>query len=105
MLVPFDTESSNLQSAYRYLLRRFLTTSIMRGRNLIRRRLRRAVSVRRGASPYDVDALAAALVDLSKFAACHADDLESAEINPLRVLHDGQGVVGLDAVVITRTSE
>ena len=59
----------------------------------------------RGASPYDVDALATALVDLSKLAACSGGDLESAEINPLRVLPDGQGVVGLDAVVITRTRE
>ena len=59
----------------------------------------------RGASPYDVDALATALVDLSKLAVCSGGDLESAEINPLRVLPDGQGVVGLDAVVITRTRE
>ena len=59
----------------------------------------------RGASPNDVDALATALVDLSKLASCYGGDLESAEINPLRVLPDGQGVVGLDAVVITRTRE
>jgi len=57
----------------------------------------------RGASPYDVNAMATALVELSTFAACYGGDLESAEINPLRVLPDGQGVVGLDAVVITRT--
>jgi len=57
----------------------------------------------RGASPYDIDALATALVALSTFAAGYGGDLESAEINPLRVLPDGQGVVGLDAVVITRT--
>jgi acyl-CoA synthetase (NDP forming) len=57
----------------------------------------------RGASPYDVDALTTALVQLSTFAARYGDDLESAEINPLRVLPAGQGAVGLDAVVITRT--
>ena len=57
----------------------------------------------RGASPYDVNAMATALVELSTFAACYGGDLESAEINPLRVLPDGQGVVGLDAVVTTRT--
>ena len=56
----------------------------------------------RGQSPCDVDALATALVRLSVFAATHADDLESAEINPLRVLPEGQGAVALDAVVIPR---
>ena len=56
----------------------------------------------RGQAPYDVGALAAALVQLSRFAVSHTDDLDSAEINPLRVLPDGQGVVGLDAVVIPR---
>ena len=59
----------------------------------------------RGASPYDVDALATVLVGLSKLAASYGGDLESAEINPLRVLPDGQGVVGLDAGVVVRTRE
>ena len=53
-----------------------------------------------GGSPYDLDALITAVVAMSSFAADYGGDLESAEINPLRVLHAGQGVVGLDAVVI-----
>ena len=56
----------------------------------------------RGRPPGDVDALAQALVRLSEFAASHSGDLESAEINPLRVFPDGQGVIGLDAVVVPR---
>jgi acyl-CoA synthetase (NDP forming) len=56
----------------------------------------------RGRPPGDVDALAQALVRLSEFAATHSGHLESAEINPLRVFPDGQGVVGLDAVVVPR---
>ena len=56
----------------------------------------------RGAPPYDLDALIAAVVAISSFAADYGGELDSAEMNPLRVLHEGQGVVGLDAVVIPR---
>ena len=56
----------------------------------------------RGRPPGDVDTLAQALVRLSEFAASHSGDLDSAEINPLRVFPDGQGVIGLDAVVVPR---
>ena len=55
----------------------------------------------RGRPPADVDALVRALTALAAFAAGR-DDLESAEINPLRVLPRGRGVVGLDALVLTR---
>ena len=54
----------------------------------------------RGGTPYDLDALITAVVAISSFAADYGGDLDSAEINPLRVLHEGQGVVGLNAVVV-----
>ena len=56
----------------------------------------------RGRPPCDLDALAAALAALSRFAAAHADELESAELNPVRVLPAGQGLVALDALIVRR---
>lgn len=54
----------------------------------------------RGAEPCDVDALARALAKLSEFAAAHAGDVKSVDINPLRVLAKGEGVVALDALIV-----
>jgi acyl-CoA synthetase (NDP forming) len=56
----------------------------------------------RGTDPVDVDALAAAVVAVSEFAATHRADLASVEVNPLVVLPAGQGCRALDAVVVTR---
>ena len=57
----------------------------------------------RGAPPCDIDALAAALVALSRFAVDADGWLESVDINPFRVLPRGEGGVALDAVVIARS--
>ncbi len=57
----------------------------------------------RGRPPADVDALAAALVALSRFAAGHAGRIESAELNPVVVRPAGQGVIALDALIVPRT--
>lgn len=57
----------------------------------------------RGQPPADVDALADALVALSRFAADHADALESIDLNPFLVLPRGQGVVALDCLVVPKT--
>ena len=59
----------------------------------------------RGRPPGDVDALAAALAALSRFAAAHAGQLESAELNPVLVRPVGQGVVALDALIVPGTPE
>jgi acyl-CoA synthetase (NDP forming) len=56
----------------------------------------------RGRPPADIDALAAALVALSRFAAGAGDTLESVDINPFMVLPQGKGAMALDAVLITR---
>ncbi|MGE4371223.1 MAG: acetate--CoA ligase family protein, partial [Burkholderiaceae bacterium] len=56
----------------------------------------------RGRVPSDVDALAQSIVTLSNFAMDNARHLESVEINPLMVREQGQGVVALDTVLITR---
>ncbi len=58
----------------------------------------------RGGPPADVDALADAIVRLSRLAARHADTVESIEINPLRVFPAGQGVLALDAAVVPRAA-
>ena len=57
----------------------------------------------RGRPRGDIDALAAALAALSRFAAAHADRLESAELNPVVVRPSGQGVVALDALIVPGT--
>ena len=56
----------------------------------------------RGAPPADIDALAHALSDLSRFAAAHQDQLVTLDINPFLVRPAGQGAVALDAVITTR---
>ena len=53
----------------------------------------------RGQPEADVDALVAAMVRLSQFAARHADRLAEMDVNPLIVLPKGQGVMALDAVI------
>ena len=54
----------------------------------------------RGRPPADTGALVDAIVALGDFAARHAGPFDSIEINPLRVLTEGQGVVGLDALIV-----
>jgi acetate---CoA ligase (ADP-forming) len=56
----------------------------------------------RGAEPSDVEAVARLLVDVSRFAAAHRDDVETIDLNPVVVLPTGQGVVALDALVVTQ---
>ena len=57
----------------------------------------------RGRPPLDTEALADALVALSRFAAALADEIESVDINPFLVLPRGQGAVALDALVVGRS--
>jgi len=56
----------------------------------------------RGAPLADVDALAAAIVQLSQFADAAGDTIESIDLNPFVVLPQGRGAVALDAVVVGR---
>ena len=53
----------------------------------------------RGAPPADIDALARLLSDLSRFAFAHRDRVRSIDLNPVRVLPAGQGVLALDALI------
>jgi acyl-CoA synthetase (NDP forming) len=55
----------------------------------------------RGQPPSDLDATAAALAALSRFAAAHRDSLQSAELNPVLVRPEGQGLVALDALIVS----
>jgi len=54
----------------------------------------------RGAPPCDLDALADALVALSRFAYARRNEFSSVEINPLLALPTGSGALALDAVLI-----
>lgn len=58
----------------------------------------------RGRPAGDIEALADALVNLSLFAAAHADGLESIDINPFIVLPQGQGGFALDALIVKHQS-
>lgn len=59
----------------------------------------------RGRPAGDVDALAAALAALSRFAAAHGSRLDGAELNPVVVRPAGRGVVALDALIAPRRVE
>lgn len=54
----------------------------------------------RGAPPADIEALAETLAALSRFAAANEDRLAGVDINPLKVMPAGEGVVPLDALVL-----
>ena len=56
----------------------------------------------RGRRAGDIEVLADALVKLSQFAAAHADEIESIDVNPFLVLPGGQGGYALDALIVTR---
>jgi len=55
----------------------------------------------RGGPKADLDAAANAIVAVSALAAVNADRVETIEINPLRLLAEGQGALALDAVIET----
>ncbi|WP_374633601.1 acetate--CoA ligase family protein [Ferrovibrio sp.] len=54
----------------------------------------------RGGPKADIQAAAKAIVALSEFAARHAGQIAEIDINPLRLLPEGQGAVALDALLI-----
>lgn len=56
----------------------------------------------RGAPVADVDALADAIVRISRYALSAGTMLDSVELNPFVVLPKGQGALALDAVLLTR---
>ena len=56
----------------------------------------------RGRPRCDVGALAAAAAALSRFAAAHADVIESVDVNPFVVLPEGEGAFALDALIVGR---
>ncbi len=56
----------------------------------------------RGLPPADVDALADLMVRLSQFAADHADQIDSIDLNPVIVHGEGKGVSVVDALIVKR---
>ena len=71
-------------------------------------RARQVLDGMRGAPPSDIDALSSAIAALSRFAAVHAESIESLDLNPFVVMpRDSSGINGikalaLDAVLIAR---
>ena len=57
----------------------------------------------RGRPRCDIDALAGAIAAVSRFAAAHADVVESVDVNPFVVLPEGEGGLALDALIIERS--
>jgi acyl-CoA synthetase (NDP forming) len=57
----------------------------------------------RGAPPADIAALAESLAALSRFAAANDGHLAGVDINPLKVMPEGEGVVPLDALVLLQS--
>ena len=58
----------------------------------------------RGRPRCDVDALAGAVAALSRFAAAHAEVVDSVDVNPFVVLPEGEGGLALDALIIERSA-
>ena len=58
----------------------------------------------RGRPRCDMDALAGAIAALSRFAAAHADVVESVDVNPFVVLPEGEGGLALDALIVERST-
>ncbi|GAA0317467.1 acetate--CoA ligase family protein [Sphingomonas oligophenolica] len=56
----------------------------------------------RGRAKADISALAQAISSVSRLAAANADVIVTLEINPLRVMDEGKGILALDAVIETR---
>lgn len=59
----------------------------------------------RGEPPADIGALARLLSDLSRFASAHRDRIAGVDLNPVRVLPKGQGVMALDALMELKQGE
>lgn len=59
----------------------------------------------RGMPPADIDALANAIVGISRLAAANDTTVRTIEINPLVVQERGRGVIALDAVIETKPVE
>ena len=56
----------------------------------------------RGLPPADIDALAELMVRLSQFAADHADEIDSIDLNPVIVHGEGEGISVVDALIVKR---
>lgn len=59
----------------------------------------------RGRPPADISALADAIVRISELAHANREIIRTIEVNPLRALAVGEGVVALDAVIETMTRD
>jgi acyl-CoA synthetase (NDP forming) len=74
--------------------------SLPEARGMVDRlRGRRMLDGVRGSAAADKEALAEALVRLGDFAAMHGGSIKSVEINPFLVKANGEGVIGLDALI------
>lgn len=59
----------------------------------------------RGNAPADIDAVANAIVAISRFAVRHAKDVSEIDINPLLARPEGEGCIALDALIIPHSNQ
>jgi acetate---CoA ligase (ADP-forming) len=64
----------------------------------------RLFGAHRGSPAADVDALVELMVQLSDFAADHADEIAEIDLNPVLVHPQGQGVSVVDALIVKRAT-
>jgi hypothetical protein len=57
----------------------------------------------RGAKPSDKAALVKLMVDLSRFAADHADIVAEIDLNPVIIHPEGEGLTVVDALIVKST--
>jgi len=65
----------------------------------------RLLGAYRGLPPADTGALADLVVNLSQFAADHADEIAEIDLNPVIVHGDGDGVSVVDALIVKRRAD
>lgn len=72
---------------------------------LMRSPIRKMLAARRTRPAGDMEALAQIVTDVSRLAWWLRDDIRELDLNPVRVLADGQGAIVLDALATRRSGE
>ncbi|MGF7234285.1 MAG: acetate--CoA ligase family protein [Frankia sp.] len=91
-----------LVELFRDVARRLLPLTLDQARALVAEpRCAALLGGVRSAAPSDVEALAHLLTAVSTFVESNADAIHELELNPVRVMPQGQGVLALDAVLVS----
>lgn len=55
----------------------------------------------RGSAPYDIEAMAELIVQVSNYAVQHKDTLKELDLNPVFLYREGNGAAIADALIVT----